>query len=233
MEYVATSGSCSTLGAPSTPTCTCGSRPWKWRMKSQLKLCTTRCRAVGSGCTHHGRRRNSSVVRSAIPDDIDGHIERSGRTFIVTRRKDGSPTCHPMARFYADGEMYLNMYASSVKHKNLSRDPRITCLVTTDSDDPNFRAVIIRGTARYLPPEETLAPDASAAVRLARGIGMEGVTKVEDAPEKFAIELTDMTFGRAGQFHRIGDHRIQHRLNIRRRASDDAQDFARRCLLFQ
>jgi hypothetical protein len=126
--------------------------------------------------------------RAPIPDDIDGHIERCGRTFIVTRRKDGSPTCHPMARFYADGEMYLNMYAASVKHKNLSRDPRITCLVTTDSDDPNFRAVILRGTARYLSPDETLAPDASAATRLARGIGMEGVTKVQDAPEKFATE---------------------------------------------
>ena len=129
-----------------------------------------------------------SDSRAAIPDDIDGHIERCGRTFIVTRRKDGSPTCHPMARFYADREMYLNMYASSVKHKNLVRDPRITCLVTTDSDAPDFRAAIIRGTARALSPDETLADDASPAMRLARGIGMEGVTKVEDAPEKFAIE---------------------------------------------
>ncbi|HKA05209.1 MAG TPA: pyridoxamine 5'-phosphate oxidase family protein [Acidimicrobiales bacterium] len=126
--------------------------------------------------------------RAAIPDDIDGHLEDHGRTLMVTRRKDGSPTCHPMARFYADGEMYFNMYASSVKHRNLSRDPRVTCLVTTDSDDPDFRAVIVRGRARYLSPDETLAADASTAVRLARGIGMEGVTKVDDAPEKFAIE---------------------------------------------
>jgi Pyridoxamine 5'-phosphate oxidase len=129
-----------------------------------------------------------SDSRATITDDIDRHLEGCGRTFIVTRRKDGSPTCHPMARFYADGELYLNMYAASAKHRNLSRDPRIACLVTTDSDDPNFRAVILRGTARYLSPERTLAPDASAAVRLARGIGMEGVTKVEDAPEKFTTE---------------------------------------------
>jgi hypothetical protein len=129
-----------------------------------------------------------SDSRAAIPDDIDSHLERCGRTFIVTRRKDGSPTCHPMARFYADSEMYLNMYATSTKHKNLLRDPRIACLVTTDSDSPAFRAVIVRGTTRYLSPDQTLAPDASAAVRLARGIGMEGVTKVEDAPEKFTTE---------------------------------------------
>jgi nitroimidazol reductase NimA-like FMN-containing flavoprotein (pyridoxamine 5'-phosphate oxidase superfamily) len=126
--------------------------------------------------------------RTPIPDDIDAHLERHGRTFIVTRRKDGSPTCHPMARFYADREMYLNMYATSVKHKNLSRDPRICCLITTESDDPDFRAVVVRGTARYLSPEETLADDASTAVRLARGIGMEGVKAVEDAPEKFTVE---------------------------------------------
>ncbi len=54
-----------------------------------------------------------------------------------------------------------------------------------------------------------------------------------DDPEQLAIELTDMTFCRAGQFHRIGDHRVQHRLNIGRRAGDDTQDFARRRLLFQ
>ena len=28
-------------------------------------------------------------------------------------------------------------------------------------------------------------------------------------------------------------HGVQHRLNVRRRAGDDAQDFARRCLLLQ
>jgi hypothetical protein len=127
-------------------------------------------------------------TRAPIPEDIDEYLEQHGRTFIVTRRKDGSPTCHAMARFYADGELYLNMYATSIKHKNLTRDPHITCLVTTDSDDPDFRAVVLRGTARYLSPDQTLSPDASAGVRLARGIGMEGVTKVEDAPEKFAVE---------------------------------------------
>jgi Pyridoxamine 5'-phosphate oxidase len=138
-----------------------------------------------------------SDSRAAIPDDIDDHLARGVRTFMVTRRRDGSPTCHPMARFYADGEMYLNTYATSAKHRNLSRDPTIACLMTTESDDPNFRAVLIRGTARCLSPKQTLAPDASAAVRLARGIGMEGVTKVEDAPEKFTTEEPDDWLKRA------------------------------------
>lgn len=82
--------------------------------------------------------------RAAIPDDMDDHIERSSRTFMVTRRKDGSPTCHPMARFYADRQYYMNMYATSLKHHNLERDPHVCCLVTTNSDDPEFQAVQIR-----------------------------------------------------------------------------------------
>jgi hypothetical protein len=123
-----------------------------------------------------------------IPDDIDAHIDRSGRTFMITRRKDGSPTCHPMARFYADRGYYLNMYAASVKHKNLDRDPRIAVLVTTNSDDPDFEAVLVRGRARLLPAEETLSGDAPPGVVAARGIGMEGVKSVKDAPEKFVNE---------------------------------------------
>ena len=58
-----------------------------------------------------------------IPDDIDAHIDSTVRTFIVSHRKDGSPTCHPMARFYVDRGYYMNMYAASVKHRNLERTP--------------------------------------------------------------------------------------------------------------
>jgi hypothetical protein len=119
------------------------------------------------------------------------------RTFMVTRRKDGSPTCHPMARFYADRGYYLNMYAASVKHKNLARDPRIAVLVTTNSDTPDFKAVLVRGRARLLPVDETLSPDAPSGVVAARGIGMEGVKSVEDAPEKFVHEDPDDWLKRA------------------------------------
>ena len=126
--------------------------------------------------------------RRVIPDDVDAHLEANGRTFLVTRRKDGSPTCHPMARFYADRRYFMNMYASSVKHKNLERNPRVAILVTTSSDTADLEAVLIQGEARLLSVDETLAADAPAGAVLARGIGMEGVQKVEDAPEKFVGE---------------------------------------------
>jgi hypothetical protein len=145
-----------------------------------------------------------------IPDDIDDHIDRSGRTFMVTRRKDGSPTCHPMARFYADRGYYLNMYAASIKHKNLARDSRIAVLVTTNSDDPNFQAVVLRGHARLLSAAETLSDDAPPGVVAARGIGMEGVKSVEDAPEKFAHEDPDDWLKRAA----IMVQRIRDRVRV-------------------
>jgi nitroimidazol reductase NimA-like FMN-containing flavoprotein (pyridoxamine 5'-phosphate oxidase superfamily) len=147
-----------------------------------------------------------SETRASIPEDINRHIEGTYRTFMVTRRKDGSPTCHPMARFYADGRYYLNMYSTSIKHKNLQRDPRICCLVTSASDDPDFRAVVYGGTARYLPPDETLSEDAPTAVRMARGINMEGVKSEDDAPEKFKNEdPTDLLKRAAIMRQRIRD----------------------------
>jgi Pyridoxamine 5'-phosphate oxidase len=133
-----------------------------------------------------------------IPPDVDQHLATHHRTFMVTRRKDGSPTCHPMAQWYSDGRMFLNMYAASQKHKNLVRDDRICCLVATDSDIPEMQVAVVKGRARQLSIEETLAPDAATAIVAARGIGMEGVKAVEDAPEKFQIEEPEDWLKRAG-----------------------------------
>jgi hypothetical protein len=128
--------------------------------------------------------------RPEIPDDIDEFLEGSKgkRMFMVTLRKDGSPTCHPMARFYNDRMYLLNMYAASQKHKNLDRDPRIFCLSTEASDAAEMRPAMWRGHARLVDADETLSRDAPKAVVEARGIGMEGVKAVEDAPEKFLTE---------------------------------------------
>jgi hypothetical protein len=161
------------------------------------------------------------AARDVIPDDIDVHIDASMRTFMVTRRKDGSPTCHPMARFYADRGYYLNMYAASAKHKNLERDPRVAILVTTDSDDPDFKAVILQGRARLLSGDETLAPDAPPGVVAARGIGMEGVKSVEDAPEKFVGEESEDWLKRAA----IMVQRIRDRVRVIWQVEPDRADW--------
>jgi hypothetical protein len=129
--------------------------------------------------------------RAPINADVDAFMEENGRTFMITRRKDGSPTAHPMAGFYREGRLYLNMYFKSLKHKNLQRDPRITCLVTTPSDDEGFRAVVYRGRARNLSLEETLAEDAPAGVRIARVGSMDAALQEGGDTSRFEREDPD------------------------------------------
>ena len=57
-----------------------------------------------------------------VPEDAQDFMKNNGRTFMITKRKDGSPTAHPMASWYG-GFLYLNMYKASIKSKNLDRDP--------------------------------------------------------------------------------------------------------------
>jgi Pyridoxamine 5'-phosphate oxidase len=133
---------------------------------------------------------------SGLPPDLETHLSTEGRTFMATIRKDGSPTCHPMGTFYADGELYLNMYAKSAKHRNLSRDPRICCLVTTTFEEGRPRAAVFRGTARLVPVEEALADDPRPAVRKAlrtdAGTTEGGSGYANDDPEDLLKRTTAM-----------------------------------------
>jgi Pyridoxamine 5'-phosphate oxidase len=128
--------------------------------------------------------------RAEVNPDVAAFMETNGRTFMMTKRRDGSPTAHPMAGFYSEGQLFLNMYFKSLKHRNLQRDPRITCLVTTPSDSETFRAVVYRGRARNLTIEETLAEDAPAGVQIARVGSMDGALGGGDT-SRFAEEDPD------------------------------------------
>jgi hypothetical protein len=129
--------------------------------------------------------------RAEVSPDVNAFMETNGRTFMITKRRDGSPTAHPMAGFYSEGQLFLNMYFKSLKHRNLQRDPRITCLVTTPSDNETFRAVVYRGRARNLTIEETLAEDAPAGVQIARVGSMDGALGGGGDTSRFAEEDPD------------------------------------------
>jgi hypothetical protein len=129
--------------------------------------------------------------RAQPNQEVDAFMEENGRTFMITRRKDGSPTAHPMAGFYGEGRLYLNMYHKSLKHRNLQRDPRLTCLVSTPSDARDFRAVVYRGRARLLSIEETLADDAPPGVEIARVGSMDGALREGGDTARFASEDPD------------------------------------------
>jgi hypothetical protein len=126
-----------------------------------------------------------------MPADVDEFVQENGRTFMITRRKDGMPTAHPMARFYADGRLFLNMYSKSLKHHILERDPKITCLITNRWDAPDFRAAVYRGVARRVPLEETLADDAPLGIRIARTGSMEAALEADGDLSRFEGENRD------------------------------------------
>ncbi len=81
---------------------------------------------------------------------LETFLESVGRGFLVTRRRDGSPTTHPLTPLWADGALHFNTYRKSAKVRNLLRHPRVACVVTSADDDPSYFALECRGTAVVL-----------------------------------------------------------------------------------
>jgi len=124
--------------------------------------------------------------RSAIPESAASFMAHQRRTFMITLRKDGSPTVHPMAGFFG-GALYLNTYAASAKAKNLERDPRICCVLTNPSDARDFEAAVYRGRARLLPVEEVFAdrvPEGLAWARNPRSQGSQAQPEIPPEAER-------------------------------------------------
>ena len=94
------------------------------------------------------------MASNPVPPEVHQFLESNNRTFLFTTRADGSPTCHPMIGLYKEGNLYFNTYRKSAKTRNAQRDSQATCLVTTKWNDPNFRAVIFRGSASVLEGQE-------------------------------------------------------------------------------
>ena len=56
---------------------------------------------------------------------------------------------------------------------------------------------------------------------------------MRDRSKHVAVDTTNERIVRAANSRRIFGHSVQHRLDVRRRAGDDTQDFTRRRLLLQ
>ena len=85
---------------------------------------------------------------------LETFLASVGRGFLVTRRRDGSPTTHPLTPLWADGAIHFNTYRKSSKVRNLLRHPRVACVVTSADDDPSYFALECRGTAVVLNLED-------------------------------------------------------------------------------
>src|SRR5260370_5614883 len=97
-----------------------------------------------------------------IPDDAAAFLGRYTRAFLLTRRRDGAPTIHPMVAFFGDGRVSMTTYRKSAKARNVERDPRAACLVVNGYGKDEVRGVLVRGRGalRHAP---LAAPPAGSA----------------------------------------------------------------------
>ena len=79
-------------------------------------------------------------------------LESHRRIFVLTKRRDGWPTIHPMGGAWRDGALLVNTYRKSQKVVNAQRSPRISYLVTSQDDEAPFGAVNVRGRASVMDP---------------------------------------------------------------------------------
>jgi PPOX class probable F420-dependent enzyme len=112
-----------------------------------------------------------------VSPEAERFLSEHTRTFLLTLRPDGAPTCHPMVAFYRDGALYMTTYRKSAKVRNLTRDARVACVVTAPDDAPVVRAVVLRGRAEIVPADAMLGAAASGP-RVA-GAGRDVASKVQ------------------------------------------------------
>jgi hypothetical protein len=106
------------------------------------------------------------------------HVQKPYIATLATVRADGSPHTAPVWYRYDAGVFYVLTESSSVKARNIKRDPRVE-LCIDDRERAPYHTVIVRGRA-------TIEPYPGDAWRLAlavRYLGEEGGRRyVESAP---------------------------------------------------
>ncbi len=113
-----------------------------------------------------------------IPDDIAAFLGRHTRVFLLTRRRDGAPTIHPMTAFFADGRVTMTTYRKSAKARNVERDDRAACLVVNGYGKDDVRGVLVRGRGRLR--QATLAALPAAERPSSTGADTDPHPKVSD-----------------------------------------------------
>lgn len=99
-----------------------------------------------------------------MDEDLATFLSAHSRAFLLTRRRDGGPTIHPMTGFFVDGRLVFNTYRKSAKARNVARDPRAGAVVLNGYGTPCIEAVAIqgRGSVRAAAVAPVQTPSASA-----------------------------------------------------------------------
>jgi hypothetical protein len=106
-----------------------------------------------------------------MPEEVASFLARHTRAFLLTRRRDGAPTIHPMTGFFADGRVVMTTYRKSAKARNVERDPRAAALLVNGYGRDDVRAVCVQGRAALrradvdeLPTAERTTPKVASGV---------------------------------------------------------------------
>jgi PPOX class probable F420-dependent enzyme len=87
-------------------------------------------------------------MTSMTPAQIEAFLDAPRHAIVGTNPLDGAPQLSPVWYVYQEGCLYISILAESAKHRNLSRDPRIS--VCVDGCYPDYRTVIFYGTAEIV-----------------------------------------------------------------------------------
>ena len=86
--------------------------------------------------------------------DINEFLRQPRHAIVGTNSVDGPPQLSPVWYIYENETLYISILHSSVKRRNLARDPRIS--VCIDGGRSDVRYVIFHGTAQLIGPDEPL-----------------------------------------------------------------------------
>jgi PPOX class probable F420-dependent enzyme len=98
------------------------------------------------------------------PAEVAAFLAGSRKLQLATINRDGTP--HLVTMYYAmdGGRITFWTYRASQKARNLSRDPRVSCLVETGSEYFDLRGVQVQGVAKAV-------EDPAEVLRIGRRIG--------------------------------------------------------------
>jgi PPOX class probable F420-dependent enzyme len=92
--------------------------------------------------------QRSQVAMSAA--ETSAFLAQGRKVQLATINRDGTPHLVTMYYVLTDGQITFWTYRASQKARNLSRDPRVTCLVETGEQYFDLRGVQVQGRVRLV-----------------------------------------------------------------------------------
>ena len=93
-------------------------------------------------------------MASMSPEAYEQFVGADRHAILATNRSEGPPQLTPVWYLYEDGRFYVSAVDSTVKVRNLRRDPSITLCI--DGCRGDSRYVVVSGSARFIEPGEAI-----------------------------------------------------------------------------